>query len=95
MAQNSLGAGKGGFQNAPGVARAKTQNSWILLGILPLSDPSKIDSKETIARANGYGVSVKMVTGVLCRSEVRKSRQSDSREKSSRNLLAANYGDVA
>jgi hypothetical protein len=32
---------------------------------------------------------------VLCRSEVPKSRQSDSREQSSRNLLAANYGDVA
>ncbi len=34
-----------------------------MLGILPLFDPPRVDSKETIARAKRYGVSVKMVTG--------------------------------
>jgi H+-transporting ATPase len=48
---------------ALGVARAETVNEWKLLGILPLFDPPRVDSKETIAKANGYGVSVKMVTG--------------------------------
>jgi H+-transporting ATPase len=46
-----------------GVARAETENAWTLLGILPLFDPPRVDSKETIAKANSYGLSVKMVTG--------------------------------
>ena len=46
-----------------GVARAKTEGQWKLLGVLPLFDPPRVDSKETIARAKDYGVSVKMVTG--------------------------------
>ena len=36
---------------------------WQFLGILPLFDPPRPDSKETIARAVAYGVQVKMVTG--------------------------------
>jgi H+-transporting ATPase len=46
-----------------GVARAETEGAWTLLGILPMFDPPRTDSKETIAQANQYGVSVKMVTG--------------------------------
>ena len=46
-----------------GVARAETEGEWKLLGILPLFDPPRVDSKETIAEAEAYGVSVKMVTG--------------------------------
>jgi H+-transporting ATPase len=44
-------------------ARADSGDNWVLLGILPMSDPPRPDSKETIARAQGYGVQVKMVTG--------------------------------
>lgn len=36
---------------------------WVMLGILPMFDPPRPDSRETIARANSYGVTVKMVTG--------------------------------
>ena len=46
-----------------GVAQAETEGDWKLLGILPLFDPPRVDSKETIAEAEAYGVSVKMVTG--------------------------------
>ena len=46
-----------------GVAQAATEGDWKLLGILPLFDPPRVDSKETIAEAEAYGVSVKMVTG--------------------------------
>ncbi len=46
-----------------GVARADVEGNWRLLGILPLFDPPRVDSKETIARAEEFGISVKMVTG--------------------------------
>ncbi len=46
-----------------GVARSKRDGPWKLLGILPLFDPPRADSKETIAEAESYGVGVKMVTG--------------------------------
>jgi H+-transporting ATPase len=45
------------------VARANADDRWELCGILPMSDPPRPDSKETIERAQGYGVKVKMVTG--------------------------------
>ncbi len=44
-------------------ARTDVSGAWILLGILPMYDPPRPDSKETIARAADYGVTVKMVTG--------------------------------
>src|SRR5437870_2992215 len=46
-----------------GVAVAHSDDDWIFLGILPLLDPPRPDSKSTIARARAYGVKVKMVTG--------------------------------
>src|SRR5436309_14584120 len=45
-----------------GVAVAQ-DGPWAFLGILPLLDPPRPDSKSTIARARAYGVKVKMVTG--------------------------------
>jgi H+-transporting ATPase len=47
------------------LAAARTDNTgkWVMLGILPMFDPPRPDSKETIARAASYGVTVKMVTG--------------------------------
>jgi H+-transporting ATPase len=44
-------------------ARTDDLGQWVLLGILPMFDPPREDSKETIARASDYGVKVKMVTG--------------------------------
>ena len=54
-------AGKG--YRTLAVARANTAGEWVLLGILPMYDPPRTDSKETIERAAKYGATVKMVTG--------------------------------
>lgn len=55
-------AGQG--TRALGVARSDDDGkTWILLGILALLDPPRVDAKETIARAKELGLSVKMVTG--------------------------------
>ena len=51
-----------GFRSL-GVARTDAQGQWRMLGILPLFDPPRPDSKETIATARAMGVKVKMVTG--------------------------------
>jgi H+-transporting ATPase len=45
-----------------GVAR-RDDGDWRLLGILPLFDPPREDSADTIARAQEHGIQVKMVTG--------------------------------
>jgi H+-transporting ATPase len=46
-----------------GVARAPKDDDWQFLGILPLYDPPREDSKDTIQRAKEHGIQVKMVTG--------------------------------
>lgn len=46
-----------------GVARTDASGRWHFLGLLPLSDPPRPDSKETIDAIRGMGVEVKMVTG--------------------------------
>jgi H+-transporting ATPase len=46
-----------------GVARSEDGQSWQFLGILPLYDPPREDSAETIQRAKEHGIQVKMVTG--------------------------------
>jgi H+-transporting ATPase len=52
-----------GFRSL-GVARAdNAQGQWQFLGVLPLYDPPREDSKTTIATAKQMGVNVKMVTG--------------------------------
>jgi H+-transporting ATPase len=49
---------------ALGVARSEDAgHTWSLLGILPMFDPPRGDSKQTIALVNAKGVRVKMVTG--------------------------------
>jgi len=53
---------KRGFR-ALGVARTDAQGQWQFLGVLPLFDPPREDSKETIATARRMGVHMKMVTG--------------------------------
>jgi H+-transporting ATPase len=51
-----------GFRSL-GVARADVEGQWQFLGVLPLYDPPREDSKVTIAAARQMGVNVKMVTG--------------------------------
>ncbi len=51
-----------GFRSL-GVARADGDGRWQFLGVLPLSDPPRVDAKATIATARQLGVAVKMVTG--------------------------------
>lgn len=46
-----------------GVARSDGADSWQFLGILPLYDPPRKDSSDTIQRAKEHGIQVKMVTG--------------------------------
>ncbi|MEZ7197766.1 plasma-membrane proton-efflux P-type ATPase [Pseudodesulfovibrio karagichevae] len=46
-----------------GVARSEDGGDWRFLGILPLFDPPREDSKETIEQAGKHGIEVKMVTG--------------------------------
>jgi H+-transporting ATPase len=54
-------AGKG-FRTL-GVARQNENGAWQFLGLLPLFDPPREDSAETIREANEHGIQVKMVTG--------------------------------
>jgi len=51
-----------GFRSL-GVARSDRDDRWKFLGVLPLFDPPREDSKSTIATAIQMGVKVKMVTG--------------------------------
>jgi H+-transporting ATPase len=51
-----------GFRSL-GVARSDEENHWQFLGVLPLFDPPRPDSKSTIATASQMGIKVKMVTG--------------------------------
>jgi H+-transporting ATPase len=51
-----------GFRSL-GVARADEEGRWRFLGVIPLSDPLREDSKVTLETAEQMGVHVKMVTG--------------------------------
>jgi len=46
-----------------GVARTDAAGTWQFLGILPLFDPPREDSRDTIRQAGEHGIRVKMVTG--------------------------------
>jgi H+-transporting ATPase len=54
-------AGKG--YRTLGVASADARGSWRFLGLLPLFDPPRDDSADTIAATRAMAVDVKMVTG--------------------------------
>ena len=45
-----------------GVARMKGNDPWEFLGILPLYDPPRKDSAETITQAKAHGIQLKMLT---------------------------------
>ena len=46
-----------------GIARSDNGDPWRFLGILPMFDPPREDSAETIKQAGEHGIQVKMVTG--------------------------------
>jgi H+-transporting ATPase len=46
-----------------GIARTDENDQWQYIGVLPLFDPPREDSKATIESAERMGVNVKMVTG--------------------------------
>ena len=56
------GFAKRGFRSL-GVARTDGGDRWRFVGVLPLFDPPREDSKATLATAREMGVNVKMVTG--------------------------------
>ncbi len=51
-----------GFRSL-GVARADEDDRWRYLGVLPLFDPARDDSRDMIAMAERMGIHVKMLTG--------------------------------
>ena len=62
-AENAInGFAKRGFRSL-GVARTDTSGKWRFLGVLPLFDPPREDSKSTISTAHDMGIDVKMATG--------------------------------
>ncbi|XP_042374870.1 plasma membrane ATPase 4-like isoform X3 [Zingiber officinale] len=50
-------------QEVPEASKESTGGPWQFLGLLPLFDPPRHDSAETIRRALNLGVNVKMITG--------------------------------
>jgi H+-transporting ATPase len=51
-----------GFRSL-GVSRTSRDGRWQFLGVIPLFDPPREDSRETIEAAQEMGIQVKMVTG--------------------------------
>ncbi|KAJ0970700.1 hypothetical protein J5N97_018659 [Dioscorea zingiberensis] len=51
------------FQDVPAGTKESPGGPWEFIGLLPLFDPPRHDSAETIRRALDLGVSVKMITG--------------------------------
>ncbi|RZS09962.1 hypothetical protein BHM03_00041102 [Ensete ventricosum] len=50
-------------QEVPEASKESTGGPWQFIGLLPLFDPPRHDSAETIRRALDLGVNVKMITG--------------------------------
>ncbi|XP_021758477.1 ATPase 4, plasma membrane-type [Chenopodium quinoa] len=51
------------YQEVPDGKKESSGGPWQFIGLLPLFDPPRHDSAETIGRALDLGVSVKMITG--------------------------------
>jgi H+-transporting ATPase len=79
-----------GFRSL-GVARTDENDHWKFLGVIPLYDPPRDDSKETIHTARDMGINVKMVTGDRIEIAKEIARELDL----GTNLLDANiFNDV-
>lgn len=53
------------IQEVPDGRKESPGGPWQFIGIMPLFDPPRHDSAETIRRALNLGVNVKMITGWL------------------------------
>lgn len=53
------------MQEVPEGTKESPGDPWEFIGLLPLFDPPRHDSAETIRRALELGVSVKMITGTF------------------------------
>nr|MBN8156963.1 hypothetical protein [Vibrio vulnificus] len=53
------------LQEVPEKTKESPGGPWTFCGLLPLFDPPRHDSAETIRRALNLGVNVKMITGNL------------------------------
>lgn len=51
-------------QEVPDGRKESPGGPWQFIGLLPLFDPPRHDSAETIRRALNLGVNVKMITGL-------------------------------
>ncbi|XP_052196491.1 plasma membrane ATPase 3-like [Diospyros lotus] len=51
------------YQEVPDGRKESTGGPWQFIGLMPLFDPPRHDSAETITRALNLGVNVKMITG--------------------------------
>lgn len=65
------------IQEVPEKSKESAGAPWHFLGLLPLFDPPRHDSAETIRRALNLGVSVKMITGITDTFPPRLSRDSE------------------
>lgn len=80
-----------GFRSL-GVARAGDDGGWRYLGILPLFDPPREDSAETVRTAGEMGIAMKMVTG----DQLAIGREIATRIGLGPNLMDASvFGDAA
>lgn len=53
------------LQEVPEKRKDSPGSPWQFVGLLPLFDPPRHDSGETIKRALNLGVNVKMITGII------------------------------
>ena len=51
------------MQEVPDGRKESAGGPWQFIGLMPLFDPPRHDSAETIRRALNLGVNVKMITG--------------------------------
>jgi H+-transporting ATPase len=91
VVDEAIGAfAKRGFRSL-GVARTDARGQWQFLGVLPLFDPPREDSKPTIATARQMGVNVKMVTG----DQLAIARETAGQLGMGANILdASGFGDT-
>jgi H+-transporting ATPase len=77
-----------GFRSL-GVARADDKDNWQFIGVIPLFDPLREDSKATIDTARNMGLKVKMVTG----DQVAIAKEIGRRLELGTNIMDANVFD--
>ncbi|CAN6296910.1 unnamed protein product [Urochloa humidicola] len=85
------------YQEVPEGTKESSGGPWQFVGLLPLFDPPRHDSAETIRRALDLGVSVKMITGdqlAIAKETGRRLGMGTNMYPSS-SLLGDKKGDIA